>query len=145
MQCEFTNESRPYREKIQIVCNHIAVENQTYFLFRPGSIQSAVGHISERLSCTFTNAGDILFAVCISDLIFRPENTVSTYACNRTHCSVFRHGMVVPEGTKKIGQNVFYNCSNLKEIHFNQGLVEIGGWAFSVQNRALTKKLYIAE
>lgn len=38
--------------------------------------------------------------------------------------------MVVPEGTKKIGQNVFYNCSNLKEIHFNQGLVEIGGWAF---------------
>ena len=38
--------------------------------------------------------------------------------------------MVVPEGTKKIGQNLFYNCSNLKEIHFNQGLVEIGGWAF---------------
>ena len=33
LQCEFTNELRTYREDIQIVCNHIAVENQTYFLF----------------------------------------------------------------------------------------------------------------
>ena len=33
MQCEFTNELRNHREDIQIVCNHIAVENRTYFLF----------------------------------------------------------------------------------------------------------------
>ena len=92
LQCEFTNELRTYREDIQIICNHIAVENQTYFLFRPGSMQSAVGHISERLFCTFTNAGDIVFAISTADLIFRPENTVNTHACNRTHCSVFRHG-----------------------------------------------------
>ena len=49
LQCEFTNELRTYREEIQIVCNHIAVEIRPYFLFRPGSVQSAVGHISERL------------------------------------------------------------------------------------------------
>ena len=92
MQCEFTNELRTYREDIQIICNHIAVEIRPYFLFRPDSIQSAVGCISERLSRTFTDAGDALFAVSIADLIFRPENTVNTHACNRTHCSVFRHG-----------------------------------------------------
>ena len=63
MQCEFTNELRTYREDIQIICNHIAVENQTYFLFRPGSIQSAVGHISERLFCTFACAVNVLFAL----------------------------------------------------------------------------------
>ena len=33
MPCEFTNELRTYREDIQIVCNHIAVEKRTYFLF----------------------------------------------------------------------------------------------------------------
>ena len=38
--------------------------------------------------------------------------------------------MVVPEGTKKIAQSTFRNCQNLKEIRFNQGLIEIGGWAF---------------
>ena len=38
--------------------------------------------------------------------------------------------MVVPEGTKKIAQSTFRNCQNLKEIRFNQGLVEISGWAF---------------
>lgn len=32
LQCEFTNELRAYREDIQIICNHIAVKNQTYFL-----------------------------------------------------------------------------------------------------------------
>ena len=49
MQCEFTNELRNHREEIQIICNHIAVEIRPYFLFRPGSIQSAVGRVSERL------------------------------------------------------------------------------------------------
>jgi len=92
LQCEFTNELRTYREDIQIVCNHIAVENQTYFLFRPGSIQSAVGHISERLSCTFACAVNVLFALGISDLIFRPENTVNTYAGGRAYYPIFRHG-----------------------------------------------------
>ena len=92
MQCEFTNELRNHREEIQIICNHIAVENQTYFLFRPGSIQSAVGHISERLFCTFTNAGDIVFAISTAYLIFRPENTVNTYAGGRADCPIFRHG-----------------------------------------------------
>ena len=29
LQCEFTNELRNYREDIQIICNHIAVKNQT--------------------------------------------------------------------------------------------------------------------
>ena len=62
------------------------------YLFRPGSIQSAVGHISERLFCTITNAGDVLFAVCISDLIFRPENTDNAYAGGRACCPIFRHG-----------------------------------------------------
>ena len=91
MQCEFTNELRTYREDIQIVCNHIAVEIRPYFLFRPGRIQSAVGRVSERLFCSFTSAGDIVFAVSIADLIFCPENTINTYAHNRVHCSVFRH------------------------------------------------------
>ena len=92
MQCEFTNELRTYREEIQIVCNHIAVENQTYFLFRPGSIQSAVGHISERLFCAFAYAVDALFAVSIAYFIFRPENTVNTYAGGRACYPIFRHG-----------------------------------------------------
>ena len=38
LQCEFTNELRNHREDIQIVCNHIAVEKQTYFLFCRRSI-----------------------------------------------------------------------------------------------------------
>ena len=42
--------------------------------------------------CDFTDAGDVLFAVYISDLIFRPENTVNTYAGGRADCSIFRHG-----------------------------------------------------
>lgn len=92
MQCEFTNELRTYREDIQIICNHIAVEIRPYFLFRPGSIQSAVGRVSERLFCSFTDAVDVLFALSITDLIFRPENTVSTYAGGRADCSIFRHG-----------------------------------------------------
>ena len=92
MQCEFTNELRNHREEIQIVCNHIAVEIRPYFLFRLGGIQSAVGHISERLLCAFTDAGDVLLAVSITDLIFRPENTVNTYAGNRAYCPIFRHG-----------------------------------------------------
>ena len=90
MQCEFTNELRNHREEIQIICNHIAVEIRPYFLFLPGDIQSAVGRVSERLFRSFADAGDTLFAVSIADLIFRPENTVSAYACNRVHCSVFR-------------------------------------------------------
>ena len=91
LQCEFTNELRTYREDIQIICNHIAVEIRLYFLFYPGSIQSAVGHISERLFCTFTDAGDVLLAFSIADLIFRPENTVNTYAGGRADCPIFRH------------------------------------------------------
>ena len=74
MQCESTNELRNHREEIQIICNHIAVENRPYFLFRPDSIQSAVGRVSERLFCAFTDAGDIVFAISTADLIFRPEN-----------------------------------------------------------------------
>ena len=92
LQCEFTNELRTYREDIQIICNHIAVEIRPYFLFRPGSIQSAVGRVSERLFCSFAAVGDIVFAISTADLIFRPENTVNTYAFSCTHCSVFRHG-----------------------------------------------------
>ena len=90
MQCEFTNELRTYREDIQIICNHIAVEIRPYFLFYLGSIQSAVGHISESLSCTFACAVNVLFALGVADIIFRPENTINANACNRTHCSVFR-------------------------------------------------------
>ena len=92
MQCEFTNELRNHREEIQIIGNHIAVEIRPYFLFRPGSIQSAVGRISERLFCSFTDAVDVLFALSITDLIFRPENTVSTYAGGRVYYPIFRHG-----------------------------------------------------
>ena len=92
MQCEFTNELRTYREDIQIICNHIAIENQTYFLFRSGSIQSAVGHISERLSCTFACAVNVLFTLSIADLVFRPENTDKTYAGGRADCPIFRYG-----------------------------------------------------
>ncbi len=90
MQCEFTNELRTYREKIQIICNHIAVEIRPCFLFYLGSIQSAVGRVSERLFCAFTYTVDILFAISIADLVFRPENTVNTNACNRARCSIFR-------------------------------------------------------
>ena len=92
LQCEFTNELRNHREEIQIVCNHIAVEIRPYFLFRPGSIQSAVGRVSERLFCAFAYAVDALFAVSIAYLIFRPKNTVGTYAGGRADCSIFRHG-----------------------------------------------------
>ena len=92
MQCEFTNELRTYREDIQIICNHIAVEIRPYFLFRPGSIQSAVGRVSERLSRTFTDTGDALFTISIADIIFRPKNTVNAYARNRTGCPIFSHG-----------------------------------------------------
>ena len=92
MQCEFTNELRNHREEIQIVCNHIAVEIWANFLFRPGSIQSAVGRVSKRLFCAFTNAGDTLFAISTADIIFRPENTVNTYAGGRADCPIFRHG-----------------------------------------------------
>ena len=92
LQCEFTNELRTYREDIQIICNHIAVEIQPYFLFRPGRIQSAVGRVSERLFCSFTDDVDVLFALSITDLIFRPENTVSTYAGGRAYYPIFRHG-----------------------------------------------------
>ena len=92
MQCEFTNELRTYREEIQIICRHIAVEIRPYFLFRLGGIQSAVGRVSERLFCSFTDAVDVLFALSITDLIFRPENTVSTYAGGRAYYPIFRHG-----------------------------------------------------
>ena len=92
MQCEFTNELRNHREEIQIICNHIAVEIRPYFLFRPGDIQSAVGRVSERLFRSFADAGDALFAVSIARLIFRPENTVDTYAGGRAYCPIFRHG-----------------------------------------------------
>ena len=92
LQCEFTNELRTYREDIQIICNHIAVEIRLYFLFYPGSIQSAVGRVSERLFCSFADVGDIVFAISTADLIFHPENTVNTYAGGRADCPIFRHG-----------------------------------------------------
>ena len=92
MQCEFTNELRTYREDIQIICNHIAVEIRPYFLFRPGSMQSAVGRVSERLFCSFADVGDIVFAISTADLIFRPENTVNTYAGGRAYYPIFRYG-----------------------------------------------------
>ena len=92
LQCEFTNELRTYREDIQIVCNHIAFEIRPYFLFYLGSIQSAVGRVSERLFCAFTDADDIVFAISTADLIFRPENTVNTYAGGRAYCPIFRYG-----------------------------------------------------
>ena len=92
LQCEFTNELRNHREEIQIICNHIAVEIRPYFLFRPGSIQSAVGRVSERLFCSFADVGDIVFAISTADLVFRPENTVNTYAGGRADCPIFRHG-----------------------------------------------------
>ena len=92
MQCEFTNELRNHREEIQIICNHIAVEIRPYFLFRPGGIQSAVGHVSERLFRSFADAVDVLFALGVADIIFRPENTINAYACNRSYCPIFRHG-----------------------------------------------------
>ena len=50
-KCEFTNELRIYREDIQIVYNHLAVKNPLYFLSYRSYIQSAVGVVSERLSC----------------------------------------------------------------------------------------------
>ena len=92
MQCEFTNELRTYREDIQNVCNHITVEIRPYFLFRPGSIQSAVGRVSERLFCSFIDAVNVLFALSITDLIFHPENTINTYAGGRAYYPIFRHG-----------------------------------------------------
>ena len=92
MQCEFTNELRTYREDIQIICNHIAVEIRPYFLFRPGSIQSAVGRVSERLFCSFAYAADVLFTFSTTDLVFRPENTVNTYAGGHAYYPIFRHG-----------------------------------------------------
>ena len=91
MQCEFTNELRTYREEIQIICNHIAVKIWPYFLFRPDSIQSAVGRVSERLSCAFTYTVDVLFTLGVADIIFRPENTVNAYACSRAYCPILRH------------------------------------------------------
>ena len=92
LQCEFTNELRTYREDIQIICNHIAVEIRPYFLFRPGSIQSAVGRVSERLFCSFADVGDIVFAISTADLIFCPENTINAYAGSCAYCSIFCHG-----------------------------------------------------
>ena len=61
------------------------------FFFYLGSIQSAVGRVSERLSCTFACAVNVLFALSITDLIFRPENTVNAYACSRAYCPILRH------------------------------------------------------
>ena len=59
--------------------------------YNPCSIQSAVGRVSERLFCSFTDAVDVLFALSITDLIFRPENTVSTYAGGRAYCPILRY------------------------------------------------------
>ncbi len=38
--------------------------------------------------------------------------------------------VVVPDGTKKIPEYMFDRCSNLKEVRFNQELLEIGTYAF---------------
>ena len=69
LQCEFTNELRTYREDIQIICNHIAVENQTCFLSCRSNIQFALGLVSERLSCTVAHTADVLFALGITDAV----------------------------------------------------------------------------
>ena len=69
LQCEFTNELRTYREDIQIICNHIAVENQTCFLNCRSDIQYALGLVSERLSCAVTHTADVLFALVITGTV----------------------------------------------------------------------------
>ena len=69
LQCEFTNELRTCREEIQIICNHIAVENQTCFLSCRSNIQSALGIVSERLSCAVAHTADVLFALGIADAV----------------------------------------------------------------------------
>ena len=69
LQCEFTNELRTYREDIQIVCNHIAVENQTRFLSCRSNIQFALGLVSERFSCAVAHTTDVLFALGIADAV----------------------------------------------------------------------------
>ena len=39
--------------------------------------------------------------------------------------------IVVPEGTKKIGDGTFYNCSGLTSVTISDGVTSIGDWAFS--------------
>ena len=91
-KCEFTNELRTYREDIQIVYNHLAVKNPLYFLSYRSYIQSAVGRVSKRLFCSFADVDDIVFAISITDLIFRLENTVNAYAGSCAYYPIFRHG-----------------------------------------------------
>ena len=59
--------------------------------YNPCSIQSAVGRVSERLFCSFTDAVDVLFTLGVADIIFRPENTVNAYACSRAYCPILRY------------------------------------------------------
>ena len=70
LQCEFTNELRNYREDIQIVCNHIAVENPTCFLCSRTLIQSYFRILSKRLSCFISNTYSVLLAISFTDFVF---------------------------------------------------------------------------
>ena len=70
LQCEFTNELRNYREDIQIVCNHIAVENPTCFLCSRTLIQSYFRILSKRLSCFISNTYSVLLAIGFTDFVF---------------------------------------------------------------------------
>ena len=70
LQCEFTNKLRNYREDIQIVCNHIAVENPTCFLCSRTLIQSYFRILSKRLSCFISNTYSVLLAIGFTDFVF---------------------------------------------------------------------------
>lgn len=71
LQCEFTNELRNYSEDIQIVCNHIAVENPTCFLCSRTLIQSYFRILSKRLSCFISNTYSVLLAIgCFTNYIY---------------------------------------------------------------------------
>ena len=39
--------------------------------------------------------------------------------------------IVIPDGTEKIGDYAFYNCSSLTSVTIGNGVTSIGGWAFS--------------
>ena len=39
--------------------------------------------------------------------------------------------IVIPDGTEKIGDYAFYNCSGLTSVTIGNGVTSIGGWAFS--------------
>ena len=62
------------------------------FFFALAAYNLLLGVYLKDFFCSFADVGDIVFAISTADIIFRPENTVNTYAFSCTHCSVFRHG-----------------------------------------------------